>query len=61
LDWEEEYHNPNVLDGTQRDLEIDYGDQNIKYYSSDLYLGATDLDWNETPGSKPFYMLLGYC
>ena len=57
--WKNEYNNPNVLDGTQWELEIDYGDQKIKSYGSNLYPGTADLDMDVTPEFKALLHALG--
>ncbi len=58
-DWDEDYHNPNVLDGTQWELVIDYGDQKIKSYGSNLYPGTTILNWDKAPEFEALLHALG--
>ena len=50
--WKKSYNNNDVLDGTQWEFEVDYGDQQVKSYGSNLYPGATDLDLDVTPEFK---------
>ena len=51
--WDARYDNPNVLDGTQWELEIDYGSKKISASGSNSYPGANNvdmlLDWEDTP------------
>jgi hypothetical protein len=51
--WDVRYDNPNVLDGTQWELEIDYGSQKISASGSNSYPGANNvdmlLDWEDIP------------
>lgn len=53
--WKRRYDNPNVLDGTQWSLEIDYGVRKRKTYGSNRYPGFKDEhDMHQTPEFKAF-------
>ena len=53
--WNRKYHNPNVRDGTQWELVIDYGIREKKTYGSNWYPGSiNESDIDETPEFKAF-------
>ena len=51
--WDARYEDQRILDGTQWELEIDYGSQKISTSGSNSYPGANNLDmlldWEDTP------------
>ena len=51
--WDARYEDHRVLDGTQWELEIDYGSQKISTNGSNSYPGANNvdmlLDWEDSP------------
>lgn len=50
--WQDRYHNPNVLDGTQWDLQINWSGHKIQSYGSNMYPGGSEQDWDVTPEFK---------
>ncbi len=58
-DWEKEYNNPNVLDGTQWSLEIAYDEQRIQSCGSNRFPGASTGDWDDWSETSEFKALKG--
>jgi len=58
--WKRNYVNPDVCDGTQWELIIDYGIRKKKTYGSNRYPGYADqYDMSETPEFKALLHALG--
>ena len=62
-EWDSDYFTPDVCDGTQWELKINYGNKRIKTYGDNAYPGTKDDDMNfnlsRTPEFTAFVDALG--